>query len=152
MNRFPKECPAKPLAVLEAVLEELGDQRLGIRQGGNTIAHVARRQDPKLSTQHARTTAVVGNGDDCGEVVGVLLEAAQQGGKPMPAADGYNLGAAAQESLRVDGIDQALVLVAMRRQDRDDGLVQFPDGEQDQANRTRHVHRTADIAGNELEG
>ena len=68
--------PGQAVALLEPVLEQLGDERLGVGEGGDAVAHVARRQDAQLSAQNAGAAAVVGDGDDRREVVGVLLQSA----------------------------------------------------------------------------
>jgi hypothetical protein len=66
-------------ALLEAVVEQLLNQRLGVRQGDQALPDVARRQDPVFLTQPPAGAAVVGDGDDRGPVAGVLLQAATRG-------------------------------------------------------------------------
>ena len=64
---------------------------------------------PELLAQHARRAAVVGDGDDRGQVAGVLLEAAQQRRQPGPAADRHDPRPAREEPLLVDHLDERLV-------------------------------------------
>ena len=54
--------------------------------------------DAQLVAQHARGTAVVGDGDDRGQVARPLLQAAQQDRQPGPAADGHDPRPAGQRT------------------------------------------------------
>src|SRR3989442_424574 len=65
----------------EAVLEQLGNQRLGVRESGDAVANVAGRKNAKLAAKDAGATAVVGDRDDGSEIAAVLLEATQQRGE-----------------------------------------------------------------------
>ena len=64
---------------------------------------------PSSVAQHARRAAVVGDGDDRGQVAGVLLEAAQERRQAGPAADRHDPRAAGEEPLLVDELDERLV-------------------------------------------
>ena len=66
---------------------------------------------PSSLAQHAGRAAVVGDGDDRGQVAGVLLEAAQQRRQAGPAADRHDPRPAGEEPLLVDELDERLVRV-----------------------------------------
>ena len=54
------------------------------------VAHVARREHAKPSTERARTSAVIGHGDDAGDLVaraGVERQAFQDRRQPRAAAE-----------------------------------------------------------------
>src|SRR5438132_13389437 len=55
-------------SLLEAVVEELLHQRLGICQGDETLTKVAGRQDSIFVSQASRGAAVVGHGEDRREI------------------------------------------------------------------------------------
>ena len=97
--------------VAEAVLEELRDEVLGVGESGDAVADVAGRDDVEVAAQLAAGAAVVGDGDDGGEVAGVALEAAQQRREAVAAADGDDLGAAVLGALRPDAVDEVLAAV-----------------------------------------
>ena len=64
---------------------------------------------PSSLAQDAGRAAVVGDGDDRGQVAGVLLEAAQQRRQPRPATDRHDPRPAREEALLVDELDQRLL-------------------------------------------
>ncbi len=143
--------PGQAGAVREAVLEEAGHQWLGVGQGGDAVAHVARRQGAQLAAQAAGAAAVVGHGDDSGEVGSVLLQPPQEGGQAGAAADGHDLWAPTQGPLVVDHAHDALVAVAVGHHRGDDRVVQLPDGVEDEAPGREHEHAAAYVAGDELQ-
>ena len=75
-------------AVGKAVVEQLLHGGLGIGQRHDAVADIARRQHPQILAQHAGAAAVVGDGDDGGDILRVGLQAPQHGGQAVPAADG----------------------------------------------------------------
>ena len=87
------------VAVLEAVLEEGAHQRLRLGEGGDAVAHVSRREHAHVLAQAAGGAAVVADGDDGGEVGGVLLEA-EELGEAGAAADRDDARAAAPKRAR----------------------------------------------------
>ena len=105
---------------LESVLKELFHQRLRIGERNETIAQIARRDDAELRAQPPRGTPVVRDGHDCRDVARQLLDAAQEHGQAMPAADDRNRRTAAETCLLVDEIDKAR-RCPLRHQRRNDG-------------------------------
>ena len=83
----------------KAVLEQPGEQRLFPREGRQAIADIARGLYPQLPAQHPATSAVIGHGDDRGDVAAVALEATKQGREPGAAADGHDVGTPIQPAL-----------------------------------------------------
>ena len=77
-EQVPEGVVVEPGAGREAVLHELGHERLGVGQGGDAVADVPGRRDPELLAQAAAAAPVVGQGDDGGDVGRVALQAAQQ--------------------------------------------------------------------------
>ena len=75
-------------AVGKAVVEQLLHGGLGIGQRHDAVADIARRQHSQILAQHAGAAAVVGDGDDGGDILRVGLQAPQHGGQAVPAADG----------------------------------------------------------------
>jgi hypothetical protein len=74
----------------EAVLNNLGPGAApGIvaAQGGERLPQIAGRQDAEFSAQPTARTAIVGNRDDCGEVVGDPSQGGQRRGQPVPATE-----------------------------------------------------------------
>ena len=106
------EAVALEVALVEAVLEEPGEQVLVFGEGDHAVADVAGGKHLEVFAEAAGGAAVVGDGDDGGEVADeagsvvrrrgvaerrraslagcgdVALEAAQQGGEAGAAADG----------------------------------------------------------------
>ena len=87
----------EPAAGLEAVLEEAREQRGVFAERDHAVADVAGRQHVELAAQASGTAAVVGHGDDGGDVQrgrggaggpGVVLQALQDAGQAGTAADG----------------------------------------------------------------
>ena len=117
MSRLPIACPASPwpsppdALVREPVLEHAVHHRLGVGERRDAVADVANGRDPELGSEHAGRAAVVGNGDDRGEVARVLLEPAQQCRQPGPAADRHDPRPARQEPLLVDDLHQRVAPV-----------------------------------------
>ena len=60
--------PLQSAPGLESVLEQTGEEGAVLRQRHHTIADIAGRQDIELSPQPPRTAAIVGNGDDGGDI------------------------------------------------------------------------------------
>ena len=75
------------VAFIETVLEELGHHRFTVGQRNQTVADVARRQNPKLRAQAAAAAAIVGYRHDRREVGRVLFEAAQERAQARAASD-----------------------------------------------------------------
>ena len=125
----------EPLALVEAILEEIGDERFVVGEGDETVADVARRQDAEFFLQAARTAAVVGDGDDRGEITRRPFETAQERGETRSAADRDDLVAAAQAAIH-ERVDDA---PALRRRDRgDDRAHPLSDPEHDHRRADRH--------------
>ena len=87
----------EPAAGLETVLEEAGKQRGVFAEGDHAVAYVAGREHVEFAAQASGTAAVVGHGDDGGDVQrgnggaggpGVVLEALQDTGEAGTSADG----------------------------------------------------------------
>ncbi len=115
------------LALVEPVLKQLRHQGLGLGQGGDALAKVARRQHPQLPAQAPGAAPVVGHGDDGGDIGGIRLDAPQQGGEAGAAADGHDPGALAQLPVAVDDVRQS-VLAAGRKQGRQERMAEPPQG------------------------
>src|SRR4051812_24775923 len=79
--------------LLEAVLEELLHQRFGVREGGDAVAEVSRREDAELLAEAPGAATIVRHGDNCHQVPGAFLEATQQGWQPRAATNGDDLRA-----------------------------------------------------------
>jgi hypothetical protein len=71
----------------KAVVKELGDQPLIVRQRRDAVAEVAGRKHAQGPTQAPGTPAVIGDGDDGRDVGRVGLQPAQEGRQPVPASD-----------------------------------------------------------------
>src|SRR5260370_9743938 len=98
---------------VDAILEKADEKGFIFRKSDHAVANVAGREDAILAAQAAGTAAVVGDGDDGGEIgdgafnAGVLvaaaddefLEAAGGRGEPGSASESDAPGAAGQ-SLR----------------------------------------------------
>ena len=76
----------------EAVGQQLLHDRLHIGQGLHTVADVPRRGHAKVLAQPAGSASVIRHGDDSGQVLGVVFQAPQHGGKAGAAADGDHTG------------------------------------------------------------
>ena len=74
-------------AVGEAVLEQAAHERLVVGERDEAVADVAGGRHPQVAPQAAGAAAVVGHRDHGGDVAGVLLQAAEQGGEAVAAAD-----------------------------------------------------------------
>ena len=68
-EQIAKRVPAQPRIVRKTVLQQACHQRLRFRQRRNTLAKIARGQDSEFGAQFARTSAVIGNRDDGGQIV-----------------------------------------------------------------------------------
>jgi hypothetical protein len=103
------EAVALKIALTEAKLKKLAQQVLVLAERHHAVAHIARRQHAQLFAQPPGRSAVVGDGDDGGEIVDQTwpvvaagltagagaggcgdkaLETAQQGAEPGAAANG----------------------------------------------------------------
>ena len=152
MYRFPKACPASSCppapgaarrpggagAVGEAVLEEGGDQGVGVGQGGDALPEVARGQHPQVAPQAPGGAPVVAHRDHRGEVAGVRLEPPQQGGQPGPAPDGHHPRAPREHPLGPQGLPQpgapgvAPAVGEVGQQQAHEGGRQLPGGQRQQ--------------------
>ncbi len=110
--------PLQIAAVHESILEELREQVLVIREGGQAVAHIARRRKAEVATQSTGRTAVVGDGHDGGQVGRVFLEASQQRRQAIAAAEGDDLGSPAQPAMLGNRVDHRFSGANVRRQQR----------------------------------
>ena len=69
-----------------------GDQRIDIGKGQQAIADISRGDHVKFIAKPTGASAVVGNGNHRGDLVGVGLEPQEESGHPGPAAKGDDLG------------------------------------------------------------
>ena len=139
-------------AALEAVLEELGHERLRLRESGDALADIAGGKDAELAPERAGAAAVIGDGDDGGEVGGVELESAQEGGKAGATADGDDAGAALGGAVIVDDVDEALLPFAGAEEGGEERCVEFPDGEEHEADGGSDEEGATPDAGDVLQG
>ena len=102
----------------EAVLHELGHQRLGVGQGSDAVADVAGRDDPELLAEAAAAAAIVGDGHDGRDVGAVPLQPPQQRREAGAAADRHDPRPARQVALRVQHLEDAVVAADEGRHDR----------------------------------
>ena len=100
-NRLPKLCPTRPRPGTETILEQTAEQRFVFGKRDHAIADVAGRKNAIFAAQTAGAAAVIGDGDDGGEVDDgtargririvarndVLLEPAKKGGETGAAAE-----------------------------------------------------------------
>lgn len=80
---------------LEAVLDDTGPGLAPFvvaAQRRQRLAQITGRENAQLVTQAAAGTAVVGHGDDGGEVPGDPAQRGERGGQPHAAAEGDDLG------------------------------------------------------------
>ena len=90
-NQVAEGLPRQTPRVLgEAVRQQLRHDGLGVGQRLHTVADVPRRGHSQVLAQHAGPAAVVGHGDDGGQVFGIALQSPQHGAQARPAADGDN--------------------------------------------------------------
>ena len=142
--------PVKLGALPEAVLEEAGHQRLGVRQRDDAVAEVAGRQDAELAAEAAGAAAVVGDGHDGRDVGGVVLEAAQHRREAGPAADGDDLGAALALPVGDEGIDEADAVLLLGQRGGQ-AAIQLHDGQRGDAGAGQHEDQAAQPSRHELE-
>ena len=102
----------------EAVLEQVLHQGLRVGEGHDAVADVADGRDPELVAQDAGRAAVIGDGDDRGQVARAFLEATQQDREARPAADRHDARPAGQGSALVHQLDERLARVGGRAADR----------------------------------
>ena len=67
-KRLPKLCPSSPSPALKAIGEELGEQVFFFAEGDHAVAQVAGRKHVEVLAEAAGGAAVIGDGDDGGEV------------------------------------------------------------------------------------
>ena len=127
--------PLELRAALEAILEELLHQGLRIGKRDEAVPQIARRNDSQLFPEPARRAAVVGDRHDRRHVARRLLDAAQQHGKPVPAADDRDLRPLVEAALLVDDVDELLRAVGQEHAD---------DGTDDVARRKEHQGESQD--------
>jgi hypothetical protein len=89
-KEIAKVVAGKATPRLEAILEEAAEQGFILRKRDHAIADVARREDTVLAAKAAGAAAVIGDGDNGGEVGDRPLA----GGLPVVAADNVFLEAA----------------------------------------------------------
>ncbi len=75
-NKFAEAMPLQA-ACGETVLKELREQRFIIRQGGQILPQIARRQHAEFLAQDARAAAIISDGHNGGDVIGLPFEGAQ---------------------------------------------------------------------------
>ena len=131
---------ARPLR--EAVLHQLGHERLRVGQGGNAVADVAGWHDPELLAQASRAAAVIGDRNDRRDVRAVALESAQQRREAGSAAERHDPGAAGEVAFRVEDLHHA---VAARDERRDDRSHQPPEPDPGQPEAEQCDQRRADL-------
>ena len=122
ISRLPMACPASPglparSLVREPVLEDAVHHRLGVGECRDAVADVADWRDPELVAEHAGRAAVIGDGDDRREVARVLLEPRSSVDRPSLRRSPRS-GAAGQEALLVDDLDERLAPVIGRNRSR----------------------------------
>ena len=139
-------------AVVEAVLEELRDQGLGIGERGDAVADVAGGDDVQVATQPTARSAVVGDGDDRREVGRVLLQAAQQVRQTGAAAEGDDARASVTRAVLVDEVHEVALAVAVGQQRVRERSVELPPGEDRERERRRDEQQSAQPARDELQG
>ena len=94
-------------ALLEAMVEELLHQRLGVGECDQALAEVTGREDSILVAQPDRRAAVVGNRHDRGEIGRVGLQAAEQRAESGAAPDRDDARPASAKPECVDDLDNA---------------------------------------------
>ena len=114
---------------LKAILEELFHQRLRIGERDETVPEIARRDDAEFLAQPSRRAAVVGDRHDRRHIARRLLDAAQEHGKPVSAADDRDLRPLVETALLVDDVDELFRVVGQEHAD---------DGAYDEARRKEH--------------
>src|SRR6476469_7127551 len=63
---------------VESESEKTRHQTLVFRQSNHAIANVAGRENPEFLAQAARTSAIVGDGYDCGEIGAAFFQTAKK--------------------------------------------------------------------------
>ena len=145
-------------AVGEAVLEEGGDQGVGVGQGGDALPEVARGQHPQVAPQAPGGAPVVADGDHRGEVAGVGLEPPQQGGQPGAAPEGHHPRAPREHPLGPQGLPQpgapgvAPAVGEVGQQQPHEGGRQLPGGHRQQGPPGEQEQDPPLRAGDELQG
>ena len=145
-------------AVGEAVLEEGGDQGVGVGQGGDALPEVARGRHPQVAPQAPGRAPVVAHGDHRGEVAGVRLEPPQQGGEAGPAPDGHHPGAPGEHPLGPQGLPQPgapgvpPAVGEVGQQQAHEGGAELPGGQGQQAPPGQQQEGPPLRAGDELQG
>ena len=72
--------------LLEPVVQQVFHDGFRVGHSLQAAADVARRGHPQVLPQHAGAAAIVGHGDDGGQVVGIVFQTPQHGGQPGAAA------------------------------------------------------------------
>ena len=80
---------------MKTVAQQLFHDRLHICQSLQAVAQVPGRRHAQVVAEHAGAAAVVRHGDHGGDIVRVVFQAPQHGGKAGAAANGYDMRAAA---------------------------------------------------------
>ena len=152
MKRLPNECPDERSLTAEAVLEELGHQRLGLGERGEALADVAGREHSILLAQPAARAAVVGDGDDRDDVAGVLLDASEQRREPGAATDRDQARALGEEPVLVELFGESAVGAASSGEERpEDRAAELVEAEDDEPDADQREQERADQAGQELQ-
>ena len=92
----------------ESVLHELRHERLGVGQGRDAVADVARRHDAQLLPQAPGRSPVVRDRYDRRDVRAVALQPAQQGGESRSSPDRHDSRPASQVALGVEHLENAV--------------------------------------------
>ncbi len=90
----------------KTVLKQALHYRFRIGHGQKAGTYIPGRKHAQLPAQAAGAPPVVGDRDHGGKVAGILLQVAQQGREPGPAADGHQPGTAGQVAPGKEFLDQ----------------------------------------------
>src|SRR5438105_15647653 len=135
-------------AVLEAVVEELLNQRPGVGNRHQALADITGRQDPVLVPQSAARPAVVGDGHDRVEVARELLQPTQQRAQPVAAADADDARTTAADAARVEKLGDTAV--AARDEWAQDRALEHVETEDQEADTQPAEEERPDGSGQEL--
>jgi hypothetical protein len=137
------------IAIREAVLEELAEHGLVVREGCQAVADVAGGQDAQVAAQAPGGAAVVGDGDDGGDVARVGLQAAQHGSQAVPAADRDDARPFITLAVGPEGVGHVRTRA---HEGADDGAVEHPDAVGDDGKSQDAEDEGAQNAGQEAQG
>ena len=106
--------------------KELFHEPFLIGQGDQAVAQVTRRDDIQVLADTARRAAIIGNGDDGRQIIGLGLEAAQHDRQARAAADDDDLRPFGQLQVGEDQVAEVLRFAG--HDDADHGADQAPRG------------------------